>query len=78
MPSKITVHLEQVPLQGETLTAQIEVPIAVASTTVHIVAESQNLSLKGKNIYVNGQLADENTVVKAEDVVRFTERPRGS
>jgi ribosomal protein S17 len=77
-PRKIKIHLEQVPLQGDTLKDEIDVPIAVESTTIHIIAESQKLSLKHKNIFVNGQPADENSSVKEGDVVRFTERPRGS
>ncbi len=79
MPKEtITVHLEQVPLEGDATKTEVSVPVASQTTTVALVAESQKISLKGKNVFVDDKPADKDTVVPEGAVVRFTERPRGS
>lgn len=78
---EINISLEQVPLECETQKKQVRVPARVTetlTTTVGEIAESQGISLKGKNAYVNGQPAKGDTVVGKDDTVRFTERPKSS
>lgn len=81
MKNEIIIKLEQVPTEGETQTKEVKVPARVSEvlmTTVGEIAESQGISLSGKNAYVNGKPAKVGTIVEKGDTVRFTERPKDS
>ena len=72
------VTLIQVPLKGKTKTDEVEVPMT--GTTVWQMAETLGLSLKNRNVSVNGIPGTIHTIVNPDSSVevRVTERPQGS
>lgn len=77
---KLKVTVEQVPVSGETSTKEYEVAATVKATSVGDLARELGISIKNRNVFVNGSPATQDTLVPdgATMTLRVAERPRGS